>query len=246
MSVQATAETPRSREASAALEARAVEVIPGGVNSPVRAFKAVGGGPVFIRRGHGCTVEDVDGNSYIDYLGSWGPLILGHAHPKVVAAVQEAAADGTSFGAPTEREVLLAEAIRRALPSIEQVRLVSSGTEACMSALRVARAFTGRAKILKFDGCYHGHADSLLVKAGSGAITFGTPDSAGVSEGVAAETISVPYNSLEAVRAAFQAYGNEIAAVIVEPIAANMGVIPPAAGFLDGLREHHYASTARS
>ena len=237
MSVQVTAETPRSRDASAVLEARAVQVIPGGVNSPVRAFKAVGGGPVFIRRGHGCTVEDVDGNTYIDYLGSWGPLILGHAHPQVVAAVQEAAADGTSFGAPTEREVLLAEAIRRALPSVEQVRLVSSGTEACMSALRVARAFTGRSKILKFDGCYHGHADSLLVQAGSGAITFGVPDSAGVSAGVAAETISVPYNSLEAVRAAFAAHGSEIAAVIVEPIAANMGVIPPAAGFLDGLRE---------
>ena len=237
MSMQVTAETPRPRDASAALETRAVQVIPGGVNSPVRAFKAVGGGPVFIRRGHGCTVEDVDGNTYIDYLGSWGPLILGHAHPKVVAAVQEAAADGTSFGAPTEREVLLAEAIRRALPSVEQVRLVSSGTEACMSALRVARAFTGRSKILKFDGCYHGHADSLLVQAGSGAITFGVPDSAGVSAGVAAETISVPYNSLEAVRAAFAAHGSEIAAVIVEPIAANMGVIPPAAGFLDGLRE---------
>jgi glutamate-1-semialdehyde 2,1-aminomutase len=237
MSVQVTSETPRSRDASAALEARATQVIPGGVNSPVRAFKAVGGGPVFIRRGTGCTVEDVDGNVYLDYLGSWGPLILGHAHPAVVQAVQEAAADGTSFGAPTEREVLLAEAIGRALPSIEQVRLVSSGTEACMSALRVARAFTGRSKILKFDGCYHGHADSLLVKAGSGAITFGTPDSAGVSDGVASETISVPYNNLEAVRSAFGAYGAEIAAVIVEPIAANMGVIPPAAGFLDGLRE---------
>jgi glutamate-1-semialdehyde 2,1-aminomutase len=237
MSVQVTAETPGSRAASAALEARATVVIPGGVNSPVRAFKAVGGGPVFMRRGSGCTVEDVDGNTYLDYLGSWGPLILGHAHPAVVAAVQEAAADGTSFGAPTEREVLLAEAIGRALPSIEQVRLVSSGTEACMSALRVARAFTSRSKILKFDGCYHGHADSLLVKAGSGAITFGTPDSAGVSDGVASETISVPYNDVEAARSAFNAFGTEIAAVIVEPIAANMGVIAPSAGFLDGLRE---------
>ena len=237
MSVQVTAETPKSREASAALEARATRVIPGGVNSPVRAFKAVGGGPVFMRRGSGCTVEDVDGNTYLDYLGSWGPLILGHAHPAVVAAVQEAAADGTSFGAPTEREVLLAEAIRKALPSIELVRLVSSGTEACMSALRVARAFTGRSKILKFDGCYHGHADSLLVKAGSGALTFGTPDSAGVSDGVAGETISAPYNDLAGVRAAFDAYGAEIAAVIVEPIAANMGVIAPAAGFLTGVRE---------
>jgi glutamate-1-semialdehyde 2,1-aminomutase len=232
-----TAETPRSRDASAALEARATRVIPGGVNSPVRAFKAVGGGPVFMRRGSGCTVEDVDGNFYVDYLGSWGPLILGHAHPAVVAAVQEAAADGTSFGAPTEREVLLAEAITRALPSIELLRLVSSGTEACMSALRVARAFTGRSRIMKFDGCYHGHADSLLVKAGSGALTFGTPDSAGVSAGVASETMSVPYNDLEAVRSAFEACGAEIAAIIVEPIAANMGVIPPAPGFLDGLRE---------
>jgi glutamate-1-semialdehyde 2,1-aminomutase len=237
MSVQITAESPLSRERSAALEARAVNLMPGGVNSPVRAFKAVGGGPVFMKRGQGCTVEDVDGNSYIDYLGSWGPLILGHAHPEVVAAVQEAAADGTSFGAPTEREVLLAEAIARAFPSMELIRLVSSGTEACMSALRVARAFTGRSKILKFDGCYHGHADSLLVQAGSGAITFGTPDSAGVSEAVAGETISVPYNSVESVKAAFAAYGPEIAAVIVEPIAGNMGVIPPAAGFLDGLRE---------
>jgi glutamate-1-semialdehyde 2,1-aminomutase len=237
MSVQVTAETPRSREASAALEARAAQVIPGGVNSPVRAFKAVGGGPVFMRRGSGCTVEDVDGNTYLDYLSSWGPLILGHAHPAVVAAVQEAAADGTSFGAPTEREVLLAEAICKALPSIELVRLVSSGTEACMSALRVARAFTGRSKILKFDGCYHGHADGLLVKAGSGALTFGTPDSAGVSDGVAGETISAPYNDLAGVRAAFDAYGTEIAAVIVEPVAANMGVIAPAAGFLTGVRE---------
>jgi glutamate-1-semialdehyde 2,1-aminomutase len=237
MSVQITAESAHSRQRSAALEARAVNLMPGGVNSPVRAFKAVGGGPVFMKRGHGCTVEDVDGNSYIDYLGSWGPLILGHVHPDVVAAVQEAAADGTSFGAPTEREVLLAEAINHAFPSMELIRLVSSGTEACMSALRVARAFTGRSKILKFDGCYHGHADSLLVQAGSGAITFGTPDSAGVSAGVASETMSVPYNSVESVRAAFAAYGAEIAAVIVEPIAGNMGVIPPAAGFLDGLRE---------
>jgi glutamate-1-semialdehyde 2,1-aminomutase len=231
------AEASRPHEASAALEARAVRVIPAGVNSPVRAFKAVGGGPVFIKRGSGATVEDVDGNLYIDYLASWGPLILGHAHPTVVAAIQAAAADGTSFGAPTEREVQLAEVIREAMPSIELLRLVSSGTEACMSALRVARAFTGRSKILKFDGCYHGHADSLLVQAGSGAITFGTPDSAGVSEAVAAETISVPYNSVDAVRAAFHQFGEQIAAIIVEPVAANMGVIPPAHGFLVGLRE---------
>ncbi|MCC7368873.1 MAG: glutamate-1-semialdehyde 2,1-aminomutase [Chloroflexi bacterium] len=232
-----TAESERPRDASAALEARALKRIPAGVNSPVRAFKAVGGGPVYIRRGFGATVEDVDGNRYIDYLASWGPLILGHAHPTVVAAIQEAAAYGTSFGAPTEREVLLAELIQEAMPSLELMRLVSSGTEACMSALRVARAFTGRSKILKFDGCYHGHADSLLVKAGSGALTFGTPDSAGVSEAVAAETISTPYNDLEAVRGAFEKFPGQIAAVIVEPIAANMGVIPPADGFLAGLRE---------
>jgi glutamate-1-semialdehyde 2,1-aminomutase len=232
-----TAEASQPRAGSAALEARATRVIPAGVNSPVRAFKAVGGGPVFMKRGSGCTVEDVDGNLYLDYLGSWGPLILGHAHPKVVAAVQAAAADGTSFGAPTEREVLLAEKIAQALPSIELLRLVSSGTEACMSALRVARAFTGRSRIMKFDGCYHGHADSLLVQAGSGAITFGTPDSAGVSKGVASETISVSYNDLDAVRSAFDSFGSEIAAIIVEPIAGNMGVISPTPGFLDGLRE---------
>src|SRR5438067_233492 len=232
----ASASAESTRERSAALEQRAVTVIPGGVNSPVRAFRAVGGGPVYIRRGSGHTVEDVDGRRYIDYLASWGPLILGHAHPAVVAAVREAAGDGTSFGAPTEREGLLAEKISVALPSIEQVRLVSSGTEACMSAVRVARAFTGRSKILKFDGCYHGHADGMLVKAGSGALTFGTPDSAGVPAGIASETLSAPYNDLESVTAAFERHGRDIAAVIVEPVAANMGVIPPAPGFLDGLR----------
>jgi len=226
-----------ARTASSALERRAVQVIPGGVNSPVRAFRAVGGGPVYIRRGQGCYVEDVDGRRYIDYLASWGPLILGHAHPAVVDAVQTAAADGTSFGAPTEREVLLAERISAALPSIEHVRLVSSGTEACMSAVRVARAFTGRSKVLKFDGCYHGHADGMLVKAGSGALTFGTPDSAGVPEGIARETLSAPYNNLDSVRAAFERHGQDIAAVIVEPVAANMGVIAPAEVFLQGLRE---------
>jgi glutamate-1-semialdehyde 2,1-aminomutase len=211
--------------------------MPGGVNSPVRAFRAVGGGPIFIRKGSGHTVEDVDGRRYTDYLASWGPLILGHAYPGVVEAVQEAAVDGTSFGAPTEREVLLAEKITAAMPSVEQVRLVSSGTEACMSAVRVARTFTGRSKIIKFDGCYHGHADGMLVKAGSGALTFGTPDSAGVPAGIASETLSAPYNDLESVRAAFERHGNDIAAVIVEPIAANMGIIPPAEGFLAGLRE---------
>ena len=226
-----------TRQRSAALEARAAAVIPGGVNSPVRAFRAVGGGPIYMRRGSGAIVEDVDGRRYIDYLASWGPLILGHAYPAVVEAVTAAAADGTSFGMPTEREVLLAEKISAALPSIEQVRLVSSGTEACMSAVRVARAFTGRSKILKFDGCYHGHADGMLVKAGSGALTFGTPDSAGVPAGIAAETLSAPYNDLASVSAAFERHGSDIAAVIVEPIAANMGVIPPAPGFLAGLRE---------
>jgi glutamate-1-semialdehyde 2,1-aminomutase len=226
-----------TRERSAALEQRANAVIPGGVNSPVRAFRAVGGGPVYIKRGFGQTVEDVDGRQYTDYLASWGPLILGHAHPAVVEAVTKAAADGTSFGMPTEREVLLAEKISAALPSIEQVRLVSSGTEACMSAVRVARAFTGRSKILKFDGCYHGHADGMLVKAGSGALTFGTPDSAGVPAGIASETLSAPYNDLASVNAAFERHGRDVAAVIVEPIAANMGVIAPAPGFLDGLRE---------
>src|SRR5215207_596447 len=226
-----------NHEKSHILFERARSLMPGGVNSPARAFGAVGGEPIVIERGQGAYMWEVDGNRYLDYLGSWGPLILGHAHPAVVKAVQEAAADGTSFGAPTEREVLLAEAITKALPSIELLRLVSSGTEACMSALRVARAFTGRSRIMKFDGCYHGHADSLLVQAGSGAITFGTPDSAGVSAGVASETISVPYNNLAAVRSAFAAYGSEIAAIIVEPIAGNMGVIAPAPGFLDGLRE---------
>jgi glutamate-1-semialdehyde 2,1-aminomutase len=216
---------------------RSRSVLPGGVNSPVRAFKAVGGGPVFIRRGSGCWVEDVDGNRYIDYLGSWGPLILGHAHPAVIEAVTAAAADGTSFGAPTEREVALAELIVEAFPSIEMVRLVSSGTEACMSAIRAARAFTGRSKIVKFDGCYHGHADGLLVKAGSGALTLGSPDSPGVPEAAARETLSAGYNDLESVRRAFDLYGRDVAAVIVEPIAGNMGVVPPEPGFLEGLRE---------
>jgi glutamate-1-semialdehyde 2,1-aminomutase len=222
---------------SAELYRRAVSVAPGGVNSPVRAFKAVGGGPIFMRRGLGCRVEDVDGNVYIDYLGSWGPLILGHAHPAVVEAVGRAAADGTSFGAPTQREVELAELIAQAYPSIDLVRLVSSGTEACMSAIRVARAFTGRSKIVKFDGCYHGHADGLLVKAGSGALTLGSPDSPGVPEAAARETLSARFNDLNSVEQAFSLYGGDIAAIIVEPVAGNMGVVPPIPGFLEGLRE---------
>jgi len=219
------------------LFARAKAVIPGGVSSPARAFKAVGGSPLFVARAEGARFWDEDGRAFIDYVGSWGPMILGHAQPAVVEAVRAAASRGTSYGAPCAAEVELAERIVKLMPAVEKVRFVSSGTEATMSALRVARGFTGRRKILKFDGCYHGHADSLLVQAGSGAITFGTPDSAGVSESVASETISVPYNNLNAVRSAFQVYGAEIAAIIVEPIAANMGVIPPASGFLDGLRE---------
>ncbi len=225
------------RTRSAQLFELAQELLPGGVNSPVRAFKAVGGGPIFIRGGAGCWVEDVDDNRYVDYLASWGPLILGHAYPSVVEAVQVAAADGTSFGAPTEREVELAAMIVEAFPSIEMVRLVSSGSEACMSAVRVARAFTGRNKIVKFDGCYHGHADGLLVRAGSGALTLGAPDSPGVPEAAARETLSVRYNDLPSVEQAFELFGGDIAAVIVEPIAANMGVIRPMPGFLEGLRD---------
>jgi glutamate-1-semialdehyde 2,1-aminomutase len=229
------ADEPRTGS-SAELFERARPLIPGGVNSPVRAFKAVGGTPIFIRRGSGCRVEDVEGNRYIDYLGSWGPLILGHAVASVVDAIRQAAEDGTSFGAPTEREVRLAEKIAQAVPSIEMVRLVNSGTEACMSALRVARAFTGRDKVVKFDGCYHGHADGLLVRAGSGALTLSAPDSPGVPEAYARETLSARYNDLASVEDAFDQFGADIAAVIVEPIAANMGVVPPRPGFLEGLR----------
>ncbi|HTE18774.1 MAG TPA: glutamate-1-semialdehyde 2,1-aminomutase [Armatimonadota bacterium] len=220
---------------------RAVRVTPGGVNSPVRAFKSVGGNPLFIQRASGCRLEDVDGNEYIDYVGSWGPMILGHAHPKVLEAVHAAVDRGTSYGAPTELEVRLAEKIVAAVPSVEVVRLVNSGTEAVMSALRLARGFTGREKILKFDGCYHGHSDGLLAKAGSGLATLGIPDSPGVPASFAALTLSVPFNDLEAVEAVFRADGTEIAAVIVEPVAGNMGCIPPEPGFLEGLR----AVTAR-
>lgn len=222
-----------SREAFA----RALKVIPGGVNSPVRAFRAVGGDPLFLARGAGAKVWDVDGNEYIDYVGSWGPLILGHAHPKVVAAVQEAAALGTSFGAPNLAELHLAELIVAAVPSVARVRLVNSGTEATMSALRLARAYTGRSKVIKFTGCYHGHVDSLLVQAGSGATTLGVPDSPGVTASVAADTLLAPYNDLAAVEALFSAFGQDIAAVIVEPIAGNMGLVLPEPGFLAGLRD---------
>jgi len=221
---------------SASLFAEAQKYILGGVNSPVRAFRAVGGQPRFIHRGFGARVEDVDGNVYIDYVCSWGPLILGHAHPAVVAAVRAAAELGTSFGAPTEAEVELARLVCQLFPSVELVRFVNSGTEATMSAIRVARAYTGRPKILKFDGCYHGHADSLLVKAGSGVLTFNAPDSAGVTAAAAGETLSAPYNDLATVERIFEAHGREIAAVIVEPVAGNMGVVPPKPGFLEGLR----------
>ena len=220
---------------SAALLDRAQKIIPGGVNSPVRAFRGVGGTPPFIVRGEGCRMWDADGNVYIDYVGSWGPLILGHRFPPVLAAIQEALAIGTSFGAPTEREIELAEEIRAAVPSMQMVRLVNSGTEATMSALRVARGFTGRDLTIKFEGCYHGHVDSLLVKAGSGMATLGIADTAGVPESFARTTIALPYNSIEALDAAFAAQGDKIAAVIVEPVVGNMGCVPPAPGFLEAI-----------
>lgn len=218
--------------------------MPGGVNSPVRAFQAVGGAPFFVERGEGSRIYDVDGNAYIDYVGSWGPLILGHAHPQVVSALKIAVERGTSYGAPTELEVILARMVTEALPAVEMVRFVSSGTEAVMSALRVARAYTARDKIVKFSGCYHGHADSLLVKAGSGALTLGVPNSAGVPEAVARETITVTYNDLDQVRDVMEAVGKEVACLIVEPVVGNMGVVPPRPGFLEGLREltHKYGS----
>ena len=218
------------------LFARSQRLLPGGVNSPVRSFGAVGGSPPFIVRGEGPRIWDVDGNSYLDFVCSWGPLALGHAHPAVVAAVREAAADGTSFGAATEGELALAELIAGAMPSVRMLRLVSSGTEAAMSAVRVARAFTGRPKILKFEGNYHGHADGLLVRAGSGAATHGVPTSAGVPNSYAAETLVAEYNQLDSVAELLDAHANQVAAIIVEPVAANMGVVPPAPGFLAGLR----------
>lgn len=215
---------------------KAKRFIPGGVNSPVRAFQAVGMSPLFVSKGRGSRIFDVDGNEFIDYVGSWGPLLLGHAHPEVNKAVTEALERGTSFGAPTELEIEMAAAIVSAVPSVEEVRMVSSGTEACMSALRLARGHTGREKIIKFEGGYHGHADSLLVKAGSGLATFGNPSSAGVTKGAASDTIVLPYNNLEAVERIFREQGEEIAAVIVEPVAGNMGVVLPRPEFLPGLR----------
>lgn len=211
--------------------------LPGGVNSPVRAFRAVGGRPFFVEKGDGSRVYDVDGNVYIDYVCSWGPLILGHAHPQVVEALQKTVERGTSYGAPTELEVTLARMVTEALPSVEMVRFVSSGTEAVMSALRVARAYTQRDKVVKFAGCYHGHVDSLLVKAGSGALTLGVPNSAGVPEAVARDTITVSYNNLDQVREVMGSLGKEVACIIVEPVAGNMGVVAPSPGFLEGLRE---------
>jgi len=220
------------------LFARAKKVIPGGVNSPVRAFKGITGmDPLFIDRGEGALVYDADGNSYIDYVGSWGPLILGHRHPEVMEALTKCLEKGTSFGAPTELEIELAEEITEAIPSMDMVRLVNSGTEATMSALRLARGYTGRNKIVKFEGCYHGHADFLLIKAGSGALTTGVPTSPGVPPSTAENTINAPYNNIETFRKIFEMEGPDIAAVIVEPVAGNMGVVPPEPGFLEGLRK---------
>jgi glutamate-1-semialdehyde 2,1-aminomutase len=216
---------------------RSQAVIPGGVNSPVRAFRSVGGTPVFCSRGEGPRIWDADGKSYIDYVGSWGPLILGHAHPEVVRAVQEAAQRGLSFGAPTEAELEMAELLTRALPSLEQVRLVSSGTEATMTAIRLARGFTGRPKIVKFEGCYHGHADSLLVKAGSGALTLGQPSSAGVPAQITAHTLALDYNDADLLERAFRRHGAQIAAVIFEPVAGNMNLVMPDPQFLKAVRE---------
>lgn len=216
---------------------RAVKVIPGGVNSPVRAFRSVGGTPPFINKAQGPYVWDAEGKQYIDYIGSWGPAILGHADPEVVAAVQAAAANGLSFGAPTAAEIEIAEALCQRLPSLEQVRLVSSGTEATMSAIRLARGYTGRNKIIKFEGCYHGHSDSLLVKSGSGMLTFGNPSSAGVPAEFVQHTLVVDYNNLAGVEQAFAQYPEDIACIIVEPIAGNMNMVRPAPGFLEGLRK---------
>ena len=226
-----------NRKKSITLYQKALRIIPGGVISPVRAFKSVGISPAFIDRAKGSKIWDVDGNEYIDYVGSWGPMILGHAHPKVIGAIKRVAPKGTSYGAPTPLEVELAQQVRRAFPSIELVRMVSSGTEAALSAIRVARGYTGRDKILKFEGCYHGHGDSLLVKAGSGATTFGIPDSLGVPADLAKHTLTAPFNDLEQVRSLVSQSPGQIACIIVEPIVGNMGVVLPEKGFLEGLRK---------
>ena len=214
----------------------ASDVIPGGVNSPVRAFKAVGGTPIFVNKAKGAYLYDADGNRLIDYINSWGPMVLGHAYPPVINAVVEKAKLGTSFGMPTEIETKIAELAVSMVPNIDQIRFVNSGTEACMSAVRLARGFSGKEKIIKFAGCYHGHSDSFLIQAGSGAVTFGSPNSPGVTEGTAKDTLLAPYNNLEAVATIFEANPSEIACIIVEPVAGNMGCIPPQAGFLEGLR----------
>ncbi|GIN86937.1 glutamate-1-semialdehyde 2,1-aminomutase [Heyndrickxia sporothermodurans] len=227
----------RSYENSKKAFQEAVTLMPGGVNSPVRAFKSVQMDPIFMEKGKGSKIYDIDGNEYIDYVLSWGPLILGHTNERVVNALKKVAENGTSFGAPTLAENRLAKLVQERVPSIDIVRMVSSGTEATMSALRLARGYTGRSKILKFEGCYHGHGDSLLIKAGSGVATLGLPDSPGVPVGTASNTIAVPYNDLESVKMAFNQFGEDIACVIVEPVAGNMGVVPPLPGFLEGLRE---------
>ncbi len=225
------------RKRSEELFERAQKSIPGGVNSPARAFNAVGGAPVFIEEAEGSLLRDADGNEYIDYVGSWGPMILGHAWPPAVEAVQEAAARSTSFGAPTEIEVRMAERVTGMVPGVDRVRMVNSGTEACMSAIRVARGYTGREKIIKFEGNYHGHGDSFLIKAGSGALTLGTPSSPGVTEGTARDTLVADYNDLNSVKELLIEHEGEVAGIIVEPVAGNMGCVPPARGFLEGLRE---------
>jgi glutamate-1-semialdehyde 2,1-aminomutase len=226
-----------SLERSRRLFRSAQKRIPGGVNSPVRAYGSVDGVPPFIERAKGARIHDVDGNEYVDYVGSWGPMILGHAHPAILRAIRSVLARGTSFGAPTENETRLAEAISRVLPGVEKVRMVSSGTEATMSAIRLARGITGRDRVLKFDGCYHGHSDGLLVGAGSGVSTLGIPGSPGVPKAMAELTVQAPFNDLVAVRRAFERWGRDLACVIVEPVAGNMGCVPPVAGFLEGLRE---------
>lgn len=226
-----------NRSRSIHLFSQAQQSIPGGVNSPVRAFKSVGSDPLFIKKASGSYIHDEDGNSFIDYVGSWGPMILGHCHPQVVAAVKSAMESGCSFGAPTELEVTLAEMVIKAVPSIEMVRMVSSGTEATMSAIRLARGYTNRDKILKFSGCYHGHSDALLVKAGSGAATFGVPDSPGVPADFAKHTLTARYNDLESVRTLLADNKGQIACIIIEPVAGNMGTVPPREGFLEGLRQ---------